>query len=126
MRKVIPLIAALLLAPLSLPLEAQDEGRFADSLRHIDPHAEVIADAARAGGGLVRVAVSDAWKRLDCEQKKKLAGTILVTWERTGGARAQLFVEAEPVAVLDPELPGREIAVDGCEVPTQGMPIVER
>lgn len=116
MRNLTPLLTALLITAFSLPLEAQDADRFMNSVRDIDSHAEIVIDAGHAGDGVAQVAVSKGWNRLTCEQRKKLAGSLLVMWERAGGDRMLIARHGDRVAHLDPYRPQVVLVVDGCEV----------
>lgn len=114
MRALIPLMAAVLFGAMSLPLDAQDVDHFMDSVREVDPEAELVLEAAYESDGVAVVTVADSWKSLSCERQEKIAGTLRVLWERTGGDRLVLENDDEWFAGPAPARPNTSFIVKGC------------
>lgn len=109
------LLAGLLIGLFSLPLQAQDADEFLESVREIDPHAEMVVDVELQDDGIAAVAVvGEHWNALDCQERREVAGTLRVLWERAGGEHIVVHNRPEQLARPSPARPDKGVLVKGC------------
>ena len=109
------LLAGLLVGLFALPLQAQDTDEFLESVREIDPRAEMVVDVEHQDDGIAAVAVDgEYWNALSCQERREVAGTLRVLWERAGGHNIVVHNGLEQLAKPSPARPDKGILVKGC------------